>query len=62
MSILGCATDMGKVFNNFGTFMGRKCTHCQLGARRALSIFKDILLRSRRALLLYKVHSGSTEV
>ena len=30
-------------------------SHCQLRARRVLSIFKDIPLRTRRALSLYKV-------
>ena len=32
----------------------------QLRARRALSIFKDVPLRTRRALLLYKVYGDST--
>ena len=34
--------------------------YCQLRARRALLQFKDVSLRTRRVLLLYKVNSNST--
>ena len=34
-------------------------TNCQLRARRALSIFKDVLLRTRRGLLLYKAYGSA---
>ena len=34
--------------------------HCQLRARRALTLFKYVPLRTRRALLLYKVYGDST--
>ena len=33
--------------------------YCQLISRRALSTFKDVLLRTRRALLLYNVYGDS---
>ena len=34
--------------------------YCHMRTRRALSIFKDVLLRTRRALSLYKVYGDST--
>ena len=34
----------------------RHCAYCQLRARRALSLLKDVLLRTRRALSLYKLY------
>ena len=33
--------------------------YCQLRARRALLHFKDVLLRTRRVLWLYKVYGDS---
>ena len=36
-----------------------KCKYRQLRARRALLQFKDVPLRTRRALLLYKVYGDS---
>ena len=39
----------------------KSCTSfCQFRARRALLQFSDVLLRTRRVLLLYKVHGNST--
>ena len=37
-----------------------KYIYCQLRARRALSIFKDVPLRTRRGLSLYNVYGNST--
>ena len=37
----------------------QRFSYCQLRARRALSIFKDVLFRTRRALSLYKVYGDS---
>ena len=43
---------------NFNIYMKQsKC--CQLRARRALSLLNDVLLRTRRALLLYKGYCNS---
>ena len=39
---------------------GKKATYHQLRARRALSLFKDVLLRTRRALSPLTFYSGST--
>ena len=36
-----------------------ECAYRQLRARRALLQFKDVPLRTRRALLLYKVYGNS---
>ena len=38
---------------------GHAVTHLHLRARRALMLFKDVLLRTRRALLLYIVYGDS---
>ena len=35
------------------------CKYCQLRAKGALMLFKDVLLRTRRALSLYEVHGNS---
>ena len=35
------------------------CTHLKLTARRSLSLFDDVLLRTRRALSLYNVYGNS---
>ena len=38
----------------------RRALHCQLWVRRALVQFKDVLLRTRRGLSLYKAYGDST--
>ena len=42
-----------------GVYATIKTSKYQLRARRALSIFKDVPLRTRRALLLHKVYGDS---
>ena len=46
----------------YNTLCKSNLTIRQLRARRALPLFKDILLRTRRALSLYKVYGNSALV
>ena len=51
-----------KIYQNYLVALTRRCgdfIYHQLRARRALSIFKDVPLRTRRAQLLYKVYGDS---
>ena len=50
---------MNSVFSYFVRFMGHTFTYHQLRARKALLQLKDVPLRTRRALLLYKVNGNS---